>query len=76
MALTDVFAPFWVQIGLIGQTALHHIQTVVVAGLQCEQTLTIRAVEQFSEAADARRAHGDLRTEDDTHSSFDAYGWK
>lgn len=32
--LTKEVVPFRVQVGLVGQTAAHHVQTVILAGFQ------------------------------------------
>lgn len=33
-SLTEEVVPFCVQVGLVGQTPTHHIQTVILAGFQ------------------------------------------
>lgn len=50
--LTDVQVPLWIQISLIGQTALHDIQTVVLTGFNCRHTLAEGAVEHLGQSSD------------------------
>lgn len=52
--LTDVLVPLWVQIGLVGETALHDVQTVVVTGLHGGHGLAVCAVHHLGQSSDTR----------------------
>lgn len=50
--LTDVQVPLWIQISLIGQTALHDIETVVLTGFNCRHALAEGAVDHLGQSSD------------------------
>jgi hypothetical protein len=52
--LTDVLVPLWVQIGLVGETALHDVQTIVVTGLHGGHGLAVWAVHHLGQCSDTR----------------------
>lgn len=59
--LTDVQVPLGIQISLIGQTALHDVETVVLTGFNCRHALAEGAVEHLGQSSDTRRSAAHLQ---------------
>ena len=58
---TDVVVPLGVEVGLMCETALHHIHAVVVAGRQVGQPPAVRTVLHFHNRLAARRRRLQLK---------------
>ena len=58
--LTDVSVPLVVEVGVVGEAALHHVHTEVVTRLQLRHALAVRAVGGAHEGATALRRRGQL----------------
>ena len=59
--LTYEQVPLRVQVGLIGQAALHDVEAVVVAGPHGGESAAVRAVEHLHQGTDAPRGGADLQ---------------
>lgn len=59
--LTDQVLPLWVQVGLVGQTALHHVGAVVGAGFDRGGATAVRAINQLHQGFHTLWTERDLK---------------
>lgn len=63
--LTQKVVPLGVQVGLVGQTAAHHVETVVLAGLEGHLARAVGTVEHLHGRSHAAGGGADLQGEEE-----------
>lgn len=75
--LTEEVVPLRVQVGLVGQTPTHHVETVVLAGLQRHLAGAVGTVQHLHGGAHTAGRRADLQTGDkNTLLSDTCSSWK